>query len=135
MDITIPQKVTSRQSEIVTKSHSAQEVGSGRVDVFATPMMIALMEAAALEAVQSYLPEGWTTVGTRVECDHLRATAIGDQVSASAALIKQEGRSLYFRVEAKDSQGLIGKGHHQRFIINIEKFMNKLKEPQDLSRV
>jgi predicted thioesterase len=128
MDITIPLEVSSRKSGVVTKSHSAREVGSGSVDVFATPMMIALMEAAALETVQSYLPEGWTTVGTRLECDHLRATPIGDEVSATATLIKKEGRTLYFLVEAWDSQGIIGKAHHQRFIINVEKFMKKLKK-------
>lgn len=127
MDIAIPQEVSSRTSGVVKKSHSAREVGSGSVEVLATPIMIALMEAAALAAVQPYLPEGWTTVGTRVECDHLRATAIGDQVSASAALIKQEGRALDFLVEAQDSRGIIGKGHHRRVIVNIEKFMIKLK--------
>jgi len=128
MDITIPPEVSSRKSGVVKKSHSAREVGSGSVDVFATPMMIALMEAAALETVQSYLPEGWTTVGTRLECDHLRATPIGEEVSATATLIKRKGRTLYFLMEAWDSQGIIGKAHHQRFIINVEKFMKKLKK-------
>jgi predicted thioesterase len=126
MDISIPPEASSRQSEAITESHSARNVGSGSVDVLATPMMIALMEAAALDAVQSYLPEGWTTVGTRVECEHSRATALGDRISATATLIKQEGRTLYFSVEAEDSLGIIGKGFHQRFIIDIDKFMKKL---------
>ena len=126
MDIEIPLKVSFQQSGVVTKSHSAREVGSGNVDVLATPMMIAWMEAAALNAVQSHLPEGWTTVGIRIECDHLRATPIGDEVSATATLIKKEARTLHFLVEAMDSQGIIRKGHHQRVIINIEKFMQKL---------
>ncbi len=130
MDIVIPAKASSRQSGVVTKSHSAREVGSGSVDVFATPMMIALMEAAALNAVQSYLPEGWTTVGIRVDCDHFRATPVGDEVSATATLINKEARTLHFSVEAMDSHGIIGKGHHQRFIINIEKFMQKLNKSQ-----
>jgi len=129
MDFAIPPKVSARRSEMVTKSHSAREVGSGSVDVFATPIMIALMEGAALEAVQLHLPEGWTTVGIRVECDHLRATPVGDEVSATATLIKQESRTLHFLVEAKDGNGIIGKGLHQRFIINIEKFMDKLTKP------
>jgi predicted thioesterase len=128
MDFTIPPEATSRQSEVITKSHSARNVGSGSVDVLATPMMIALMEAAALEAVQPYLPEGWTTVGTRVECDHLRATAIGDRVFATAVLLKHEGRTLHFQVEAEDSLGIIGKGLHQRYIIDIEEFMKKLEK-------
>jgi fluoroacetyl-CoA thioesterase len=129
MDIVIPLKVSSRKSEVVTKSHSALEVGSGSVDVYATPMMIALMEAAAIDAIQPHLPKGWTTVGIRVECDHLRATPLGDEVSATAALIKRESRTLYFLVEARDSHGIIGKGYHQRFIIDAEKFMKKLQKP------
>ena len=128
MDFSIPLEVSSRQSDVITNSHSARTVGSGSVDVLATPMTIALMEAAALEAVQPHLPEGWTTVGTRVECDHLRATAIGDRVVATATLVKHEGRALDFRIEAEDSLGMIGKGTHQRFIINVEKFMKKLVE-------
>lgn len=128
MEIVIPLNVSSQESEVVAKSHSALEVGSGSVDVFATPMMIALMEAAAVDAVQPHLPEGWTTVGIRVECDHLRATPLGDKVSATATLIKQESRTLNFVVEARDSHGIIGKGHHQRYIINAEKFMKKLEK-------
>ena len=128
MDFDIPLNISLQESVVVEKTHSAREIRSGNVDVFATPMMIALMETAALKAVQSYLPEGWTTVGTRVECDHLRATPVGDEVSAIATLIKREGRILYFLVEAWDSQGIIGKAHHQRFIINVEKFMKKLKK-------
>ena len=126
MDIYIPTDVSSRQSVLVDKPLSAKELGSGDVHVLATPMMIALMEAAALDAVQSYLPEGWTTVGTKVEVEHLRATPLGDEVMAEATLMKREGRKLDFAVIALDSKGLIGQGHHQRAIINIEKFMNKL---------
>ena len=128
MDFSIPPNVSSQQSEVITESHSARTMGSGCLDVLATPMMIALMEAAALEAVQLYLPEGWTTVGTRVECDHSRATALGDRVSANATLTQQEDRTLHFLVEAEDSRGIIWKGFHQRFIVNIEKFMKKLEK-------
>ncbi|MBN1223886.1 MAG: thioesterase family protein [Candidatus Aminicenantes bacterium] len=124
----MPQDVSARQSVFVEKALSAREIGSGNVDVLATPMMIALMEAAALEAVQSYLPEGWTTVGTKVEVDHTRATMLGDDVTAEATLIKREGRKLDFIVVALDSRGLIGQGHHQRFIVNVEEFMSKVIE-------
>jgi predicted thioesterase len=126
MEFSIPSEASSRKSEVITEAHSARNVGSGSVDVFATPMMIALMEAAALNAVQPFLPEGWTTVGTRVECDHVRATAIGERVFASATLVRQEGRTLHFRVEAEDTQGIIGKGLHQRVLINGDKFMERL---------
>jgi len=126
MEITVPRGVSAQKTRAVAPSHSAREVGSGNIDVLATPMMIALMEAAALEAVQSYLPEGWTTVGTRVECDHLRATPLGDDVSVTAVLVRRDGRTLHFRVEARDSQGIIGKGRHRRFIVDIEKFLSKL---------
>ena len=127
MDIVIPLNVSANLTEVVTKSLSAKDVGSGSLDVFATPMMIALMEAAALNAVQSHLPEGWTSVGIRIECDHLRATPLGDEVSASATLIKRESRTLHFLVEARDRHGIIGKGYHRRFIINVENFLKKLK--------
>jgi len=122
----IPPDASSRRSVFVERALSAREIGSGNVDVLATPMMIALMEAAALDAVQTYLPEGWTTVGTKVELEHLRATPLGDEVTAEASLIKQEGRRLDFNVIALDSRGLIGQGHHQRSIIDTREFMDKL---------
>ena len=127
MKFYIPPDVSSRQSVFVDRALSAKEIGSGSVDVLATPMMIALMEAAALEAVQPYLPEEWTTVGTKVEVDHTRATPLGDEISAEAILVKIDGPKLDFTVVAQDSRGVIGQGHHQRFIVNVEEFMNKLR--------
>jgi fluoroacetyl-CoA thioesterase len=127
MDFKIPLNISARRSVIVDETLSARYIGSGEVDVFATPMMIAIMEAAARELVQSYLPEGWTTVGTKVDIEHMRATPIGDTVTAEATLIRTDGRSLEFAVKASDRSGVIGQGSHRRFIIELEKFMGNLR--------
>ena len=130
MDHIIPLNSTATESIIVDKKHSAKILGSGEVEVLATPMMIAIMEAASLYTAQVYLPSDWTTVGTKVEVEHLRPTPLGQRVTATATLVKQEGRILQFQVVAHDKQGLIGQGTHHRFIINIERFMAKLKPPK-----
>jgi predicted thioesterase len=127
MEFLIPLNVAATRSLLVEKAHSAKEIGSGDIDVLATPMLIALMEAAALAAVQSYLATGWTTVGTRVDIEHLRATPLGGKVTAEATLLKRENRLLEFVVEAHDNFGLVGQGMHQRFIINEDKFLSKLQ--------
>lgn len=116
---------SATRSIIVEEAYTAKFIGSGVVDVLSTPMMIALMENAALDAVQTHLAEGWTTVGTKVDIEHLRATPVGEKVTAEATLIKQEGRALEFSVAARDNQGIIGQGSHKRFIIDLEKFMQK----------
>ncbi len=127
MEFLIPLNVTASRSLLVEKAHSAKEIGSGDIDVLATPMLIALMEAAAMAVVQTYLTPGWTTVGTRVDIEHLRATPLGGKVTAEATLVKRENRLLEFVVNAHDNFGLIGQGRHQRFIINEEKFLKKLQ--------
>lgn len=127
MRFMIPLEVTAERSILVEESLTAEKIGSGDVCVLATPMMIALMEAAAMEAVQPYLTEGWTTVGTKVDVDHIRATPVGDEVRAQATLVKVDDRSLEFAVTAKDGRGLIGQGLHRRFIVNYENFMAGIK--------
>ena len=89
-------------------------------------MMVALMENAAMLCVQSLLAKGESTVGAHISVSHIKPTALGKQVSATATLLSREDRKLTFRVEASDTQGLIGEGEHVRYIINKEKFMNKL---------
>ncbi len=126
MDFNIPVNVSSSQSLIVDQEHTAKILGSGQVEVLATPMMIALMESAALIAAQVYLPHDWTTVGTKVNIEHLRPTPLGKRISAKATLVKIDGRRLHFQVEARDNHGLIGQGTHERFVIQNEKFMNKV---------
>ncbi|UCE40499.1 MAG: dihydrolipoamide acyltransferase [Candidatus Aminicenantes bacterium] len=126
MKIKVPVGISAIKTMVVEPSVTAQHIGSGFVPVLATPMLIALMEAAALEAVQDHLPPGWTTVGTKVEVEHMKVTPLGDVVTAEAVLIRQDGRSLAFSVQAKDSSGIIGQGHHQRFIIDKERFLSRL---------
>ena len=113
---------------IAEEKYSAAALGSGSVAVFATPAMILLMEEAARLAVQDALPEGATTVGTAVNIQHLAATPVGANVSATAVLIEINGRNLTFEVEAKDDKRLIGKGIHLRAVIDITRFMSKLTQ-------
>lgn len=112
---------------VVTETNVAKAMKSGLLEVFATPSMCALMEEAACNAVNSLIEEGFGTVGISLNITHDRATPLGDTVTAVATLTAVEGRKLTFTVEAKDSKGSIGKGSHERFIINNDKFMSKLK--------
>lgn len=108
------------------EANSAKAAGSGNQDVFATPSMIALMENAAMNAVAAELPEGSATVGTKLDVAHSKATPLGDTITATATLEEVDGRRLVFRVSASDSTGLIGEGTHERFIVDVEKFMGRL---------
>lgn len=114
-----------KEEETVTDKNVARAYGSGGLPVYATPAMIALMEKAAVGAVDPLLPEGWSTVGTEVAIKHLAPTPPGAGVYAAAYLVECEGRRLEFRVEAYSGSGKIGEGSHQRFIINNEKFLEK----------
>lgn len=109
----------------VVHENTAAAVGSGMLEVFATPMMIALMEKTACESVAPYLEEGSGTVGTELNVKHVAATPIGMQVTCETELVEVDGRRLVFRVKASDEAGLIGEGTHERFIINNEKFQSK----------
>lgn len=110
----------------VTAQLTAESVGSGSVPVLATPMMIALMEAASLKAIDGKLTEDRTTVGTDINIQHTAATPIGSKVKAHAVLTNIEGRRLFFKVEAFDEVELIGRGTHVRFIIDKTKFLNNI---------
>ena len=115
----------------VTLENCASAVGSGGLDVFATPSMVALMENAAMNAVAPFLPEGSTTVGAEINTTHIKPSALGAEIEATATLTAVEGRKLIFDVEARDTSGTIGKGTHVRFIVDIERFMAKVKaEPK-----
>lgn len=109
----------------VEDKDTAVAFGSGGVRVFATPMMIGIMEGAALKAVDPHLPEGYATVGIHLDVKHLAATPVGMKVYAEAELIEIEGKKLTFKIEAYDEQEKIGEGTHQRFIIPLEKFIQK----------
>ncbi len=111
----------------VSKDNCASAMGSGALDVFATPAMVALMEKAACEVVKDFLQEGESTVGTCLDISHVKATPVGETVEATATLVEVDGRRLVFDVIAKDSVAVIGTGKHERFVINVEKFLSKLK--------
>lgn len=110
----------------VMEGNTAEFIGSGDMAVLATPAMIALMENAAMLAVALHLDQGDTTVGTEIATSHIKASKVGNTISAIAELTAIEGRKLSFKIEAYDGDKLIGEGHHTRFIVNREKFLGKL---------
>ena len=114
-----------RAEALVTEQNTAAAVGSGSLPVFATPMMVALMEAAAVNALAGCLEEGQSSVGTHMDVSHDAATPLGMTVWAEAELTAVEGRALTFTVSAFDEAGPIGKGIHTRFLIQEERFMTK----------
>lgn len=114
-------------SVVVEKGNCASAVGSGGLDVFATPSMVALMENAAMNAVAPYLPEGSTTVGSEINVSHNRPSGVGAVVTATAELVAVEGRRLQFKVVAEDGGGAIGEGTHVRYIVDAERFLSKVK--------
>lgn len=115
-------------SKIVEKNDTASVYGSGLLDVLSTPAMIAMMEQTAMKAVEACLNEGEGTVGTQVCVKHIKATPVGHTLTCTATLMEVVGNRLLFNVEASDDKGLIGEGIHERFIIDNQKFMTKLKE-------
>jgi len=119
--------LTGEAKDRVTEANTAQAYGSGQVNVYATPAMIGLMENAALKSVEPLLDEGTTTVGMSVNIKHLAPTLIGMAVTAKTVLKEVDGRRLLFSVEAFDEKGKIGEGLHERFIINLNKFLTKLE--------
>ena len=117
--------IKGRVETVVDNSNTAKFVGSGELEVFATPNMIALMEQAAQASVAPHLEEGQGTVGTSLNVTHDAATPIGMKVWAESELIEIDRRRLVFDIKAYDECGLIGQGRHERFIINNEKFIAK----------
>jgi len=116
------------ESVIVDKTKTAKAHGSGDMEVFATPAMIALMEQTCLNLVAEALPETYTTVGTSVEVKHISATPLHDKVTCHAVLEKTAGKKLTFQVEAFDSKGKIGMGTHKRFIVEKNAFLKSLEK-------
>ena len=114
-------------SLVVREEHTAPRVGSGAIHVLATPVMINVIEAAALAAVERLLPPGHQSLGTVLNVRHVAATPVGMRVTASATVQKVEGRTVYFTVEARDERELIGDGTHERVVVNVEKFDQRVK--------
>jgi len=113
---------------IVGEEHTAPRVGSGRVRVLATPVMINLFEAAALAAIEHLLPAGYQSLGTHLDVRHIAATPVGMKVNATATVTKVEGRTVTFRLEAHDEKDLIGDGMHERVVVNVAKFDARVQQ-------
>lgn len=120
--------IKGHKEQVVTPAMSAARVGSGLVDVFATPMLVALMEQTCYESVLPHLDQGQGTVGTLVNISHTSATPIGRRVWCDSELIEVDRRRLVFNVKAYDEAGPIGEGTHERFVIDTARFMAKLQE-------
>lgn len=124
--------ITNRLTQTVTDQMTADRVGSGLAKVFATPMMIALMEKTCADSVAPLLPEGQSTVGTHINVSHCSATPVGLDVWCNSELIEVDRRRLLFTVKAYDPCGLIGEGQHERFIVDNARFQanteNKAKQ-------
>jgi fluoroacetyl-CoA thioesterase len=112
---------------LVGEEHTAPRVGSGRVRVLATPVMINLMEAAALDAVERLLPAGHQSLGTHLNVGHYAATPVGMRLRATALVTRLEGRTIEFRVEAFDEKERVGDGTHTRVVVNVERFDQRVQ--------
>ena len=117
--------IKGKQELLVTDKDTAKAVGSGGLNVFATPAMIALAEKTALQSILAYLSEGESTVGTKLDISHIAATPVGMKVSCETELIEIDRRRLVFSVNVYDEVEKIGEGTHERFIVYDEKFMTK----------
>ncbi len=119
---------------VVGEEDTARHLGSGNVNVFATPVMVRLMERAGVAAVDHLLPTGQRTVGVHLDVQHLAATPLGMTVRARAELLAVEGRQLTFKVEAFDDQEKVGEGTHRRVIIDLERFKERVERKAASSR-
>jgi len=113
------------KSLTVMEKDTAEHIGSGFLPVFATPAMIALMEATAAESVAPFLEAGVTSVGTKISVSHLSADPVGAVVTCESILTEAEGRRLVFSLTVKDNTGIVGEGTHERFLVKSESFMKK----------
>lgn len=127
MTINIKQNTTNKKELIVQKEHTASAYGSGLVEVFATPAMVALMENTAHESVQTQLPKGFITVGMEINVQHKKATPLGKKVWCHSELFKVDGKKLHFKISAHDKNGEIGEAFHKRYILEKESFMKSLQ--------
>ena len=111
---------------IVTNEQTARSVGSGRVAVLATPVLINLIEAAALDACEDLLPAGFESLGIHLDVRHFAATPVGMHVKATAELVGIDGRTLSFRVAATDEREAISEGTHQRVVVNVARYIERI---------
>ena len=117
--------IKAEKSLTVTDANTAKTMGSGTLDIFATPAMVALIEQTAYTSIESELEPGWGSVGTSLNIQHLSATPVGMTVTATTELVEVDRRRLVFHAEVYDEKGLVGKGTHERFLVENEKFQTK----------
>jgi predicted thioesterase len=127
----ITEGMKALQKESVTEKNTAQMLGSGGLAVYATPAMLLLMEKTCYLCVQDSLEHGQSTVGTGVSISHESATPLGGQVICTCELTAINGRELTFAVECRDEAGIIGRGEHKRFIIDVERFMERVEKKKN----
>ena len=124
----LPAGLTGTAELVVGDQHTAPRIGSGRIRVLATPVMINLIEAAALAAVEQSLPEHHQSLGTHLDISHIAATPVGMRVRATAEVLRVEGRTIYFKVRAEDERELIGEGTHERVVVNVDRFDQRVQQ-------
>lgn len=128
MDIQVG--LVHKQTITVTKELTAEALGSGLLQVFATPAMIALIEDCAKNSIAPFLEEGWGCVGTLVHVEHVSATLVGKQVTCQTTVTEVDRKKIVFEAIVTDESGVIGRGTHERFLIQKEAFMNKLRNKE-----
>jgi predicted thioesterase len=129
MDLPLVKPGSRGSTELVVgEQHTAPSIGSGKVRVLATPVMINLFEAAALAAVEHLLPAGYQSLGTHLDVRHIAATPVGMKVTATARVVSVDGRNIKFAVEAKDEKDVIGDGTHERVVVNVAKFDQRVQQ-------
>ncbi len=124
--------LTATVEIVVGTRDTAAHVGSGKIGVLATPILVTLLESAALQAVERFMPPGQQTVGTRLDISHTAATPVGMRVRAHAELIRVEGRKLTFRLHAEDDGEPIADGTHERLIISVERFDQRMQKKMEI---
>ncbi len=123
----IKKGLTAQSETTVSLDNMAITLGSGDLQVFATPAMVALMENAAAKAIAPLLEDGQSSVGTEINVSHIKASGAGAAITATAVVSEVDGRKVTFNIGARDGESLIGEGIHTRFIIDAERFMSKIK--------
>ena|SRR3989338_950402 len=126
MESNLKEGIKGYYEQIVGEKDLATKYGSGAVEVFATPAMIAFVEKAAMKSVLPFLPKGFNTVGIEINMKHLLATPLGKKVWAETLLTKVEGKKLFFEVNSSSDKGQIGSGTHTRYITETALFMQKV---------
>lgn len=126
--------ITGEAEMVVGTNDTAPRVGTGRIAVLATPVMINLMEAAALAAIEHLLPEGRQSLGTRIDVTHVAATPIGMKVVATATVREVDGRRVALDIAARDEVDLIGEGRHERVVVTVANFDVRIREKAKLRR-